>query len=230
MNCAIHTDAPAAAYCRTCGKALCENCKRDVMGAIYCEPCIAARLQGTPATAPGVPVAVVQGAPSTGLATLLGMIPGVGAMYNGQFVKAFIHVVIFAMLIVVTHHGGVLRPLFGMMIAAFWFYMVFEAHQTARARQLGQTPPDFLGIDHVFGIQEHPSAATSTTGGAVAAGETPHYGSMRQVAPTGAIVLVALGVFFLLNNFGFFDADRMWPLLLIGFGLWVAYKRTAGRG
>src|SRR5262252_8386515 len=102
MNCAIHTDVPAAAYCRTCGKALCENCKRDVMGAIYCEPCIAARLQGAPAT-PGaptiVPVTIVQGSPSPGLAALLGMIPGVGAMYNGQFVKAFIHVVIFAMLI-----------------------------------------------------------------------------------------------------------------------------------
>ena len=44
MNCAVHTDTPAVAFCRTCGKALCENCKRDVMGAIYCEPCIAVRL------------------------------------------------------------------------------------------------------------------------------------------------------------------------------------------
>src|SRR5579864_5231765 len=110
MNCAVHTNVPAAAYCRTCGKALCENCKRDVMGAIYCEPCIAVRLQGVPAMAPGVPVTVVQGAPSPGLATLMGMIPGVGAMYNGQFVKAFIHVVIFAMLIVAVDHARGLEP------------------------------------------------------------------------------------------------------------------------
>jgi len=46
MNCAVHPEKEAAAYCRTCGKALCEDCKRDVMGAIYCEPCIAARLRG----------------------------------------------------------------------------------------------------------------------------------------------------------------------------------------
>ena len=46
MNCAVHNQTQAVAYCRTCGKALCEECKRDVMGAIYCEPCIAARLQG----------------------------------------------------------------------------------------------------------------------------------------------------------------------------------------
>ena len=55
MNCANHPQASVVAYCRTCGKALCEECKRDVMGAIYCEPCIAARLQGGAAPA-GVPL------------------------------------------------------------------------------------------------------------------------------------------------------------------------------
>ena len=66
MNCAVHNQTQAVAYCRTCGKALCEECKRDVMGAIYCEPCIAARLQvATPANA-GVPVtqAVPSGPPN----------------------------------------------------------------------------------------------------------------------------------------------------------------------
>src|SRR5438128_5071098 len=96
MNCAVHTDTPAAAYCRTCGKALCENCKRDVQGAIYCEPCIAARLQGQPIAQAAV------SAPSPGVAMLLGFIPGVGAMYNGQFVKGFVHVMIFVMLIIAT--------------------------------------------------------------------------------------------------------------------------------
>src|SRR5205807_9563572 len=101
MNCAIHSQAPAVAYCRTCGKALCEECKRDVMGAIYCEPCIAARLQGAVPAAAGVPLAPapISGGPNPTVAALLGMIPGVGAMYNGQFVKACIHVVIFVSLI-----------------------------------------------------------------------------------------------------------------------------------
>src|SRR5437588_899360 len=43
-------------------------------------------------------------------------------------------------------------------------------------------------------------------------------------APTGAVVLVALGVFFLLENFGLLRVGKMWPLFLIGFGLWIAYK------
>jgi hypothetical protein len=230
MNCAIHTDAPAAAYCRTCGKALCENCKRDVMGAIYCEPCIAARLQSGATTTPGVPVAVVQGAPSPGLAALLGFIPGVGAMYNGQFVKAFVHVVILAMLIVAVSHDGALAPLFGMMIGAFCIYMVIEAYQTARARQLGHMPPDFLGLEHLFGIQEHPSAARVNPAVEPVAAQTSQTGPVPDSAPVGAMVLVGLGVIFLLDNLGMVHFHRMWPLILIALGLWIAYKRTTGRG
>ncbi|PYX18961.1 MAG: hypothetical protein DMG87_13265, partial [Acidobacteria bacterium] len=32
MNCANHPAIQAAAYCRTCGKALCTNCTRPVQG------------------------------------------------------------------------------------------------------------------------------------------------------------------------------------------------------
>ena len=118
MNCAVHTDVPAAAYCRTCGKALCENCKREVMGAIYCEPCIAVRLQGAQATAPPPPrpVVIAHNAPSPGVAMLLGFIPGVGAMYNSQFLKGFVHVVIFVLLIIATDN---VSGLFGIGIAFF---------------------------------------------------------------------------------------------------------------
>ena len=44
MNCAQHTDTVVAAYCCSCGKPLCEVCKRDVQGAIFCESCLAARV------------------------------------------------------------------------------------------------------------------------------------------------------------------------------------------
>ena len=247
MNCANHPQAPAAAYCRTCGKALCEECKRDVMGAIYCEPCIAARLQtATPASA-GVPVAqaLPSGPPNPAVATMLGMIPGVGAMYNGQFLKALIHVGIFAAIITIGNHVGGAEPLFGFMSVFFWFYMVFDAYKTAHARQLGLPLPDLLGIERLFGIREAsatdastPSSASSVPGSSVAdssasspptvdPGATVPLGRGDQ-APTGAIVLIGLGVFFLLNNFGLLHIGRMWPILLIGLGLWIAFKRTAG--
>ena len=56
MNCATHPDTAAVAFCRTCGKPLCSACTRDVRGVIYCEPCLAARLEGTAPAAGFVPV------------------------------------------------------------------------------------------------------------------------------------------------------------------------------
>ena len=46
MNCANHPDIEKVAFCRTCGKPLCANCTRAVHGVIYCESCLAARLEG----------------------------------------------------------------------------------------------------------------------------------------------------------------------------------------
>lgn len=229
MNCAIHTDVPAAAYCRTCGKALCENCKRDVMGAIYCEPCIAARLQGAgPAVPRAVPVTIVEGAPSPALAGVLAaLIPGLGAMYNGQFIKAFLHVVIFAMLIVAVSHSFGFAPLFGILIGFFWFYMIFDAVKSARAKQLGLPAPDPLGLDRLFGIEEsQPATPRTVADPAGTTGQVSPQPAVRDNTPTGAIVLIALGVFFLLGNLEMFHVRRLWPLILIGFGLWIAYKRA----
>src|SRR5207253_9281642 len=59
MTCAVHTDQPATSYCRTCGKALCQSCQRDVRGVIYCQDCLAARLEGTvPPAAATMPTTV----------------------------------------------------------------------------------------------------------------------------------------------------------------------------
>lgn len=239
MNCAVHTDTPAVAFCRTCGKALCDTCKRDVMGAIYCEPCIATRLHGAPGVAAqpaAVPVAPVANAPSPGLALLLGFIPGVGAMYNGQFLKAFIHVVIFAVLVAAADRVDA----FGILVAFWIFYMAFEAYKTAQAKMLGQPLPDLLGIDRMFGLHEgQPTASTFAAPSAATPGpaapppaaaqsytvETqPPAEPQQPAAPVGAVVLIALGALFLLGNIGLFNMHRLWPLVLIGVGLWIGYR------
>jgi TM2 domain-containing membrane protein YozV len=153
MNCALHTDTAAAAYCRNCGRALCELCKRDVQGTIYCESCLAARMHGAgyggPAAGPGVampPRPPEQASP--GLALFLGLIPGVGAFYNGQFLKGFVQVAIFGTLIWLGDHGfGGLAP---PMAAAWYFYMIFDAYTTAKARKYGLPLPDPLGLNAIL--------------------------------------------------------------------------------
>jgi hypothetical protein len=89
------------------------------------------------------------------LAALLGFIPGVGAMYNGQYAKAIAHVVIFAVLASLSDHSGV----FGILVAAWVFYQVFDAYQTAMARRDGQPLPNPFGLNDIaqrLGIHPHP--------------------------------------------------------------------------
>ena len=76
---------------------------------------------------------------SPGLAFFLGWIPGVGAIYNGQYAKGLVHAVIFGMLcsILDSDLRG-LEPVFGILLAAWIFYMAFEAYHTARKRRNGR--------------------------------------------------------------------------------------------
>jgi Domain of unknown function (DUF5668)/B-box zinc finger len=241
MNCANHADVPAVAFCRTCGKPLCSSCVRDIRGVTYCEECLASHLSGampppgTTAVPPGAQPEAGVGNPR--LAALLGFIPGVGAMYNGEYAKGFVHVLIFATLIWMAAH---VNGIFGLGIAAFVIYMPIEAYQTARARQMGLPAPDPLGLSHLFSAGGQ--AANPTPGvaaGAVPLTSTPSPGAPQgqpveaeccppSRVPIGAFVLIGLGVLFLLNEMDVVNFDRIWrfwPLVLIVIGIRVLMRR-----
>jgi len=141
MDCVNHSGVSASAYCQTCGKPLCANCVRNAAGGqVLCETCHASwQAYQQPFVVPPPE------GPNPAAAAVLGIIPGVGAMYNGQFFKALIHVVIFAVLISITDHYGI----FGIFIAAWVIYQSFEAYHTAKARRDGQPLPDPLGLNEV---------------------------------------------------------------------------------
>jgi TM2 domain-containing membrane protein YozV len=183
MTCAIHTDQPATSFCRTCGKALCQSCQRDVRGVIYCQDCLAARLEGTvPPAAATMPttvyVAPVSSA-SPGLAAALGFIPGVGAFYNGQFAKGFVHVFIFAVLAHLADRADFL----GFLVAAWMFYMVFDAYTTAKARLLGQPLPDHLGLNALLASFGLGTPLTSVPQAAAAHAGAPPAANSGDVNP-----------------------------------------------
>jgi hypothetical protein len=164
MNCANHPDRERTAFCQNCGKPLCQECTRVVGSAVFCEPCLAAKLTGAGAppaggsytytvgdsgfnyTASGAippPPPPIPGEPNPGLAALLGFIPGVGAMYNGQYAKGVVHLIVFAILVSLTDEHGI----FGLFIAGWVCYQVIEAHHTARARRDGTPLPNPFGLN-----------------------------------------------------------------------------------
>lgn len=67
MNCVNHPDREKIAFCQNCGRALCTECSRTVGAAVFCEPCLEARLRaaGTaaPYTAPYTATGAAPGAP-----------------------------------------------------------------------------------------------------------------------------------------------------------------------
>ncbi len=183
MNCANHPEAAATVFCQHCGKPLCVQCERTVQGNVFCEPCLAARVTGGPGVGPtGVypgPGPLPAGVPNPGTATILGFIPGVGAMYNGQYIKAIVHVLVFVVLISISEHYG----LFGIFVAVWVLYQVFDANQTAKARRDGLPLPDPFGLNELgnaFGGHSAPRPytppASTPMGGVTGVGPVPGSG------------------------------------------------------
>ncbi len=200
---------PSRGYCRRCGKPLTDETRREAMGTVFCEEHVpvaagAAPEPQSPYVAPDPRTVSASGIP--GLAFVLGFIPGVGAIYNGQYGKGFLHAVLFGLLVSLASNdqlSGGLGPLFGILTAVFVFYQCFEAYHTARKRAAGEAVDEFSSI--------LPSA--------------------KSGLPLLPVALILLGVIFLLNNFGLLrvaDFVRFWPLLLIGAGAAMLWSRVKG--
>jgi hypothetical protein len=223
----MSSGANIVGYCRICGKALEENDAAASEGTLYCaEHVPQAQAAATPPPLPHEPsshyVAPPYHAPvspySTGqlpkanehisppLAFVLGFIPGVGAVYNAQYAKGLLHVVIFGSIISILSSGAArgFEPLFGLMIPTFVFYMAFEAYHTAKKRRDGEVVDEFSGLLRARGA--------------------------RSRFPMAPVLLIAFGVLFLLDNLDLLHIGRLlryWPALLIVLGLYLLYERIA---
>lgn len=138
------------------------------------------------------------------LALLLGLIPGVGATYNGQYAKGLVHALVFGLLVsaIANAHNGGMAALLGIMIAAWVFYMCFEAYHTARKRRYGVAVEEFSGQ---FDFRA---------------------GGSR--VPVGAILLMGLGFILLLDTTDVISIDefvKYWPVGLILVGVYLLYNR-----
>ena len=222
MNCATHSDTAAVAFCRTCGKPLCNQCTRDVRGVIYCESCLAARMEGAPPAAGYVPPAQtvyppvggpapgyrapVNPGPNPTVAGILGGIPlGLGAVYCGQYAKGLAHlgIVVLAIVGLSSDLPWQADTALGIFLGFFWVYQIIDAIRTARALQMGEPVPDPFGLAQTFGTGEK----FDTT-----------------KVPGAAAILIGLGVLFLVNTVFDFSLHRFWPIILIVLGVWLFAK------
>ncbi|HEU0004347.1 MAG TPA: hypothetical protein VFS12_00030 [Terriglobia bacterium] len=128
----------------------------------------------------------------------MGLVPGVGAICNGEYLKAFVHVLMFGFLVSLAGSSkvGSFEPLFDIMTAAFFFYMPLEAYHTAKRNAL-----------RAAGFQLKDRTADK----------------QEENLWTG-VILTLMGCLLFVNEWveGFLEgALKFWPVVLIGFG---AYK------
>jgi hypothetical protein len=226
MKCAVHPEVDATGFCRNCGKALCGICARPVREVLYCEDCLASGM-GMPAPAsqppasnpyaqPGyvppaipVPPPAIRSSNSGAVAFMLGLFPGLGAVYNGEYNKALLHLVIFTALILGLveaantddFSAGVVVVL-ALLLAGFVFYMAFDAMRVSQAKSAGEPINDPLN-------------------------------DFSKNLPLGPIILIGIGALLLLSNFRVFEffhlsLGRLWPLILIAAGA-VMFRNRTGR-
>jgi hypothetical protein len=145
------------------------------------------------------------------LAFLLGLIPGVGAIYNGQYAKGLVHALIFGLMITILDSQAGrgrefgLEPVIGILLGVFVLYMAFEAHHTARRRQLGEPVDEFSSV----------------------------FRARHGHSSGGAVALIVVGAVFLLNTLGIVELHqvlRFWPVLLIALGINMLHSRISDSG
>jgi uncharacterized membrane protein len=193
---------PIIGYCRATGKPLTAEEATYVDGFLYSKEFAATmKKEASPYTAPD-PASNPALDASSGWAFILGLIPGVGAIYNQQYAKGLIHIVVFAFIITALDKTNA-QAFFVPLLIGWIFYMPFEAYHTARKRQLGQP------VDELSGVLDLPEGF--------------------KKLPVGPVILIVAGVLFLLDNFGLLYLDqfvRFWPLLLIAAGVLMLFKRA----
>lgn len=132
------------------------------------------------------------------LAAFLAIFPGMGAIYNGNFLKGITYMLIFAVLIVLTSNAH--DPdavVFALMIAGFYIFQIIDSYN------------DTGKINQNFSPGEEPARGK------------------EDLSLFSAIVVLVMGIIFQLANFDLLtyrQVTRLWPLALIAFGIKIVFN------
>ena len=195
MKCSYHPQVETQDACSTCKKPLCAECTHKIKGKPYCEDCLT---QGAKWAAAARDLRLPSDAPKR--AALCAIIPGMGAVYNSEYLKAITYFAVWAAL---SMMGNRISVVFGFGAFVFIVFTMFDAYRTA----------------------EHKSRARLESG----ADSNQPAKQDRAVIGWG-IFLIALGILFLLQNVIPYEfLYRFWPLLFIALGAFLVYHALEQR-
>ena len=186
MTCANHPDRERTAFCQHCGKPLCQECTRPAGNAVFCEPCLAARVSGQPAhrlsLQPQLPAPPAPGdrAPHSPVNSALSPASEPCTTAIRQRLRAPRDLL--RLRLIRAHQRALRHTPHGL-----GHLQAFDAYHTARARRDGTPLPNPFGLNDIgerFGFQnppEPPSAASAPQ--PPPPNPTPNQGSASNMPP-----------------------------------------------
>ena len=197
MKCHYHPEIDGLSECRLCGHSLCASCAVEIKGVPYCRECLQSRVE-QPLAAPTPAVQADVRSPKA--AGWLALIPGLGLVYLGEYLKALTVGLIFLGAIQVAQHMG--GPFFPILVGlGQLFYTIQEARRLNRESAL----------DPVATAPAVPAAPRTDK-------DSPLWGG----------ILIGIGFLFLLDQFEMLHFgeifERFWPVLIIVLGAQIILR------
>jgi hypothetical protein len=211
MNCVFHPTNAASARCSACERALCSACDHRIKGIPCCQDCIVTGIETLRRNAGAGRQVFNQSGRQIGrpeeksplIALLLGLMPGVGAAYNGQNIKALTHFLAVAGLWVLADIFGMpLEIVLGLGGAAFYIYSIYDAFQSAQRLRRGE---DISMEDESLKV------------------------FLQQRMNLFGVLLIGVGALAMLNFWIPNTLQRIWPALLIVAGAYLLWSYYRGR-
>ncbi len=195
MKCSYHPLVDFQDVCSACNKGLCSECIHKIKGKPYCQDCLA---EGAEWAATVKNLRLPADAPRR--AAICALIPGMGAVYNNEYLKAITYFAVFASLVMMSDK---VNGVFGFGAFAFLVFTIFDAYRTAE-----------------FQTRQRIES------GKISPESPPHD---KTIIGWG-IFLILLGVLFLLQNLiPYAFLGQLWPLVFILLGAYLVYRAIRGR-
>ncbi len=195
MKCSYHPAVESHDFCGTCSRALCSECAHQIKGKIYCQDCL---VRGAEWAAAVKDLRIPTDAPKR--AAALSLIPGMGAVYNGDYQKAITQFAVFAALCIM---GDSVHGIFGFGAFVFLIFTVFDSYRTAENKLRKRV--------------EQPS-------------EVQEPAKDQTVVAWGILLIGLGCIFLLKNFIRVEFINRLWPLVFIALGAYLVYRYVSERG
>ncbi len=193
MRCSYHPEVESRDACTICKKHLCEQCTHTIKSKAYCEDCL---VRGAEWAYTIKDLRLPTDAPKR--AAICAVIPGLGAVYNNEYMKAITYFAVWAAL---SAMGSRLSGIFGFGAFVFLIFTMFDAYRSAEAKLRNRLQ---AGESSKEGTEEPPR--------------------QEKAFIAWGIFLIVLGVLFLLQNvIPYYYLRNYWPLIFILLGVFLVY-------